>query len=255
MALGLVFSDLYGSRLNTELSSEDTTQLFTTVLRKKAINDAQDAFVRMTACTKRYASIAIVDGTQEYDLEALTDYIRQLGPPSVKVVKAGASDRYIQGEAFPRRDPEWLDRLEPGWRAASAGTPCAWYIREDGGSTYVGLHPKPDVGSGETWTLIQPYLADPADLTADGDEPFTISSAIVARLRPFHQALVHYAAAMLEPLRKNYSGYDRQMKLFAGYVANYIAQHTEDAPAQITLRRDYYGDSFSQRPPDWRTWP
>lgn len=250
----MTFSDLYSTRLNIELGSEDVV-LFTTVLRKQAVNDAQAAFVRLTGCTKRYANISISDGTQEYDLEAVTDYIRQLGSPSIKIAESGVTDTYIQGhEAFPRRDPEWLDQTEPGWRSASAGTPHCWYIREDGGSTYIGLHAKPDVGSGETWTLITPYLADPAAMTATTDVPFTFSSSPILRLYPYHQALVHYAAAVLEPLRKNYSGYDRQMKLFSGYVANYVAQHTEDALTQITLRRDYYGESMAPVQ-DPRRWP
>ncbi len=84
--------------------------------------------------------------------------------------------------------------------------------------------------------------------------PFTVNSLVTLRLEPFHQALAHFATARLEPLRKNYTGYDRQMKLFTGYVAGYIAQHTEDAPTQITLRRDYYGESI-QRAQDPRRWP
>lgn len=252
----MTFLQLYGEKLSIELASSDTTILFTTARRKAAVNEAQDAFARMTGCTKRYGSIAVVDGTAEYDLETITDYIRLAGAPSIKIV--GTSDtRYIQGpDDFPRRDVEELDRTDPSWRAASDGTPSAWYIKEDGGATYFGLNPAPDVTVGDTWTIIVPYVADPADMSLDAAVPFTFSSNSLLRLVPYHQALAHYAAGLLEPLRKNYTGVTRQMQIYSGYVAQYLQQQREDGRDQLIDIRDYFGESHrGSRPRDARSWP
>ncbi len=254
--MSLTFATCYGAQLDVELSSEDTAQLFTTVRRKKAVNDGQDAFVRLTDCIIRYGSIAIVDETQEYDLENITDYIRLSGPPSIKIVKAGATDRYLQGEGLSRRTAEELDVEVPGWRATTSGTPINWYLKEDGGTTNVGFYPKPNVGTGETWTILVPYVAQAAAMSDDAVIPFTVGTAPILRLYPYHQAIVHYAAAVLEPLRKNYSGAQRQMQLFNGFVAQYFQARRREGPDQIRLARNYYRDaSPAPRPHDWRTWP
>lgn len=252
----MTFIQLWDDALDIELATS-STELFTTVRRKKATNDAQDNFARVTGCTKRYASIAVVDGTAEYDLEAITaaDYIRLAGAPSIKIVTTLTGvTRYIQGPLdFPQREVEELDREEPGWKTADDGTPARWYIKEDGGTTLLGLNPGPDITSGDVWTLVVPYVADPADMVADGSEPFTFGANVIKRLVPYHQALVHYAAAVLEPARKNYTGVQRQMQMYSGFVAQYLQQRTEDQNNQITVLRDYFGEGQrGQRPSDPR---
>lgn len=251
----MTFLQLWDDALDIELATDDTTQLFTTARRKKAINDAVEAFVRMTDCFRRIGSIPIVDETGTYDLEAtLTDFIRLYGEPSVKIVD-GSTTRWIQGKDLPRRDVEELDVEEPGWRAADAGTPASWYLEQDGGQTLLGLHPAPDF-DGDTATIRVPYVAKPADMTQVADEPFTLSANVLIQLRPYHQGLVHYAAAMLEPLRKNYSGAQRQMVLFNGYVAMYLEDERSNGPDQIGLARNYFGESIrTALPVDPRRWP
>jgi hypothetical protein len=252
----MTFADLYGAQLNIELASSDTTQLFTTARRKKAINDAQLAFVRQTNCTKRYGQITMVDGTGEYNVvTTLTDFLRLLAPPSIKVVTSTRT-YYIQGkDDFPRRDPEWLDWQEPNWRAADAGTPASWYQRREGGIDYLGVTPPPDITAPDAWTLLVPYLGRPADMSADSDQPFKIGTNVLARLEPYHQGLVHFAAALLEPLRKGYAAAERQMNLYAGYTADFITQARAEGPDQITIERTYYGESRSGRALDPRRWP
>lgn len=253
------FSDLYGTQLNIELSSSDTTQLFTTAKRKQAVNDAMVEFVRLTRCCVRYGTIAIVDGTGEYDVFTnFSDYIRLADDaPSIKIVKSGVDDQYIQGpDDFPRRTTGELDVLEPGWRGVDASTPAQWYLRVTDGHTYFGMHPAPDVGSGETWTVLFPYVAKPTAMSADADEPFTVNNVVHDELGPYQQALVHGAAYRLEALRKNYSGVDRQRANFAGYIADYLRAERQDGPNEITMTRDYFGQARqTDRPPDPRRWP
>jgi hypothetical protein len=258
----MTFVQLYGEALDIELATADRTQLFTTTRRKKAINDAQDAFARLTGCSKRYGAALLPDGVDatEYvvNLEgASPDFIRLVGAPSIKIVD-GTDVHYIQGrEDFPRHDQEELDRINPGWLSAPAGTPSSWYIKEDSALTEIGLTPPPDVVSPKVWFLNFPYVADPPDMSADADEPYTFGGTVTKHLRFYHQGLVHYAAAQLEPLRKNYSGVTRQMQLYTGYVASFLQQQRQDGPDQITTARDYYSESVrgGSGAQDPRSWP
>lgn len=257
----MIFTDLYGTQLDIELGSADRTQLFTTARRKKAINDAMHNFERITSCTPVQGTIAVVDNVAEYDLLlAFPNYIslQDQREPAIKIVN-GSNTRWIEGENLARRTPTWLDREDPGWQADPKGTPSFWYLRNDSGHTYVGLDPAPNPAavSGDVWTLYVPYLAASDDLVNDGDSPFSINGVPFAVLAPYHQALVHYAAGLLEPLRKNYSGAQRQMSLYAGYIAQYETKKRKDGPNQITQRRNYLRDArdSNSRAVDWRRFP
>lgn len=239
----MTFLELYGTKLDTELATADRTQLFTTARRQAAIRDAEREFVRITRCTTRLGVIPISDGVTEYAVySTLTDYITLDGAPSIRITGT-SSVRYIQGpELFPRRTPQELDRLEPGWRAVSAGTPSSWYLRDDG-ALYLGMTPAPDVTSPDTWAWLVPYIASPTALSADADVPFTVGGTAMARLGEFHQALVHHAAGQLELLRKNYSEAGRQMQLFTGYVAQYLQDQRQHGHTELTLARNYFAES------------
>jgi len=240
----VTFLELYGVSLDRELGSSSTV-LFTTLRRKAAINEAQRAFNRLTECFTREASIALSNAVGEYDLEAAitaVDYL-WLAKQGVEVKKidASANVTYFAGDDLLRTTIQRLNREEPGWRTASAGNPSAHYLREDGGLVYLGLYPAPAVGAGETWTGIVPYVAQPADMTADADIPFTASSNAKRSLEPFHYALAHYAAGQLELLRKNTDGRAEQMQLFGGYVADYLGKQRPHGPQHVTFARDYSG--------------
>lgn len=255
----MIFSDLYGTQLDIELGSADRTQLFTTARRKKAVNDAMHNFERTTSCTPVYGSIVVVDGTAEYDL--LSNFPAYVSlddrqEPYIKRV-VGSSTTYIQGDSFQRRTPHWLDRDSPGWRADPKGTPSSWYIRNDSGKTWLGVDPPPNpAANSETWTLYVPYLASSTDMSADSDVPFTVAASPFLVLVPYHQALVHYAAGILEPLRKGYSAAKRQMDLYAGFIAQFETKKRRDGPNTITFRRSYMRDATRpNRPVDPHRFP
>jgi hypothetical protein len=239
----MTFLELYGAKLDRELGSADTTLLFTTARRKAAINDAQQEWVRLTESFTREASVALVDGTAEYDLEAVVtaaDYqwLCEQGL-EVNIVDASGNTRTLAGDELPRRTIAWLNRYDPSWRSAAAATPLAHYIREDGGTVTVGLYPAPSIGAGATWTLRVPYVARPADLTLDADVPFSVAGNAKAALYAWHQALVHYAAGLLERLRKDRVASDAQMQLFGAFVTDYLQRHRARAPQHITFQRSY----------------
>ena len=239
------FSDLFGERLDRELGSADRTALFTTVRRKGAINEAQLEFCKQTECFTKSVSITLSDGTREYDLEAVisaADYL-WIAKDGVEYVFTDADSNvtYRSGDDFPRYELSTLNREHNGWRSADDTTyPDGYYLREDGGKVYLGLKTPPDIGASESASITLPYVAVPPDMSADGDEPYTVSSDSKKSLRPWHQALVHYAAALLEPLRKNYTGEQRQRTLFAGQVADYLQRKRPKGGQMIAMGHNYY---------------
>lgn len=255
----MIFSQLYGAQLDIELGSADRTQLFTTARRKQAVNDAMHNWERMTSCTPVYGSMPLVSGTAEYDLlQTFPNYfsLQERAEPAVKKVDPSGNVSWIQGDSLPRREPVWLDREDPGWRADPSGTPSAWFLRDDAGTTAVGLDPAPSIPAGWTYSLLVPYLATADDLTNDGDSPFAVNGKSFARLVPYHQALVHYAAGLLEPLRKNYTGAQRQMGIYAGYIAQYLSKTRKDGSDQVTYARNHLRDATHPRHAvDPHRWP
>lgn len=243
------FSELYGTELTRELGTADTTQLFTTLRRKAAINAAQLEFVKRTECLTRQASITIVDGTQEYDLEAIVaadfGWISKQGPSIA--ITSGSTVRYLEGDDLEETSVERLNQEEPGWRGASAGTPTKFYIRREGGLIYLGLHPKPDISGTDTWALLVPYVAVPADMSADADEPFTVSSNAIKSLRFWHRALVHFAAMDLEKLRKDVAREMKQQSAFEYQLQQYEAAMKPKQGSQVRLARNYRASGRSVR--------
>jgi hypothetical protein len=202
----VTFLDLYGSALDRELGSADRTQLFTVVRRKAAINAAQLEWNERTECYTRQTTIALVDGTQEYDLETVTDFHRiSAQGVSIRITPATGSVRYIEGKDLTVTTVERLNDEEPGWRAVAASTPMQVYPRRDGGVINLGFHPAPDITVGDTWVAIVPYVAIAPDMVADTDQPFSVaaSSNPIASLRPYHHALAFFGSAHMEQYRKD----------------------------------------------------
>lgn len=259
----MTFLELYGEGLSIELGSADTDQLFTTARRKAAINAAQLEFAKQTECFQKSVDLTMVDGTREYDLDAIVadDYMG-IAKNGVEFLYTDADGNatYLSGHNFPRRDLDVLNVEEPGWHLAAATTlPSSWYLREDAGKVYVGLVPPPSVTAPANAIVTVPYLALPPDMTGDTHEPFSLTAGSDPKrsLRPWHQALVHYAAALLEPSRKTFSAEQRQRALFAGFVADYLQRHRPRQGSRIQLARDYRAEARQGRgqPHDWRTWP
>lgn len=251
------FLELYGAALDRELGSADRTVLFTTARRQQAINDAQRAWVRETECLVREGSVEVAQEVAEYDLESRFSDFWWLAPRGVVLVQDDGTDQtYLTGEDFPQRQVEWLDRYEPGWRQAPAGTPTCWYPRTDDGRLFLGLSPAPDIPADELWSLTVAYVAQPTDLSADTDEPFSINDNPAAHLRAWHPALVHYAAAQLELLRRDRQAYDLQLSRWAQWVVDYLQRYRPRGGQTVEFARDYRGEARRHTgTPDWRSWP
>lgn len=234
------FSELYGAELTRELGSADVSQLFTTARRKAAINAGQLKFVERTECLKKNTTIPIVDGTQEYDIEATVSdfgFLHSDGP-SIKIT-SGSNVRYIQGDDLEETSIARLNVEQPGWRAYSPGTPTAYYLDSDGGALNLGFVPAPDISGSDTWLVMLPYVAIPADMSADADEPFTVSSNPMKRLRFWHRAPVHYAAYDLEKFRKDVARGAAQLQLFELEIQSYIAAMKPKQGSAIRLAVNY----------------
>lgn len=236
----MTFLQLYGDELDRELGSADRSQLFTLARRKAAINAGQLEWVKRTECFQKQTTVAIADGTQEYDLEAtIADFgwIAKQGV-SIKIV-SGAHTRYIEGDDLDMTSVARLNVEEPGWRAVPAGAPKKFYIRRDGGTVNLGFHPAPHVTGVEVWTVIVPYVVIPADMSADADVPFTLSSNPLLSMRLWHVALVHYGAYDIEKYRKDQARAGAQLQLFELKVAQFTGTEKPKNGSHVRFARVY----------------
>lgn len=243
-----IFSSLYGTRLDRELGTDDSTQLFTTARRKSAINEAQEEFADLTECLKRRLTLTLTGGTGEYDINdtgvlPAGDFVRWSDEQvQVRYTDASSQVTVLVGDDLPKRTVMWLDHYQPGWEQSTVASttmqlPGAYYERIDGGHRYLGFTPVPSTGSSASMVALVPYLARPAAMTSDTSEPFTVNSSQRTDLRPFHQALVHYAASQLEKLRRDPEASEKQMQIFRGYVTRFVASMRVKGGRQVTFAR------------------
>jgi len=241
----MTFLQLYGEELSLQLSSDDTDTngLFPVTRRKAQVNAGMREFVRLTECVKKTGSIPIVDGTAAYDLEAtLTDFWMLSDRDGVVLEITdgdGTVRRLVEGRDLFRTDKRRLDRERAGWRDAEPGTPRAFYLDDEGGTTLLGFYPAPDLADDETAVVKVPYVPHVADMVADADEPYTFSSNAVLRLRPWHLAPVHWAAYKLEWARKQYGLAKEQLALFSALVKDYHDKQRVPGGDVVAYAHDY----------------
>ena len=244
------FSSLYGSRLDEELGSADSTVLFTTARRQSAINRGVVEFAELTECYERSSTITIVGGTAEYDLNSTTiivlgDFIR-LSKQQVefRYIDASSNETVLAGDDLRRRDLDWLNVYEPGWQTSTTASsvmqlPRLYYERMQGGHRYLGFWPTPSTGSSASARAIVQYIAMPTPMTSDTQEPF-FSVGSRTDLRPFHQAVVHFAAYQLEKLRRDTEASNAQLQRFLGYVQRFMQNTRVKGGTAITQGRSYF---------------
>lgn len=258
----MTFAELYGSELDHELGSSDTTELFTTLRRKAAINRAQREFARLTQCFVVELSIALSAATfYNLDSESGGLFVNFMARP-FRLKRTVTATSATSQTRLTRRDEAWLDRERPGWRDRPAsGTPDVWAFIVRGGANEIALDPAPNIPSTETWSLEAPLLLNPADMTADGDVPFTYAGDPQTAIEPYHPALAHFAASRLERLRKDREAEESQLAKFGAYVQDWKATRRVRGGDQRVLQvRDYLkrvrspgGAAISQQDPF--TWP
>ena len=245
---------MYSSALTQEIGTADSTRLFTDARRQLGINNGVLAFVDLTECALRQSTIVSSHGVREYNLLSTVnvpggDFLRCLNQqPEFHFTDASSRVTYITGDEFLRRDLNWLNQYQPGWRDSTGGTPSAWYLRPDGGALYFGFNTPPDIDSSESAKVIWPYLARPAVMSASTDVPFTFSGAARTDLEPYHQAAVHYAAYEMEKLRSDEGASQTQWQLFLGYVNRYIQSVRPRGGRQIRQMRNYFSEASRHRP-------
>lgn len=247
------FSDLTGTLLDHELGTADSTQLFTTGRRERAVNDGIAEFAELTECLIRQSTLTMTSGTGEYNLTSTTviadgDFVRVAAQgPEYHFTDSSSNVTYLAGRDWPRRDVEWLNSYVSGWRSSTGTTlPDCWYLREDGGALYLGFYPKPAFTSSESAKVLFPYVARPSSLSASTSEPYTVSAVVRTDLRPFHQGLVHFAASQLEKLRPDSQASDRQLTKFLAYVTRFLQARRPKGGQHITVAKTYFRDTRRQ---------
>lgn len=248
------FELLTGPLLDQELRSADSTTLFTSTRRAQAVNDGYAEFCDLTECLIRVSTVACSCNVSTYNLLSSaslgsTDFVR-LAPRGLEYhllsSHGGSSARLTQlaGDDFPRRDIEWLNTYEPGWRQSTTpSTPTGYYVDEANGKYEIGLDRRPNIRSSEVGKLIVPYIARPAPMTSTGDVPFTVGSNVRVDLIPFHQALVHYAAHQLEKLRGDEQASDRQYAKFLAYIQRFTEKARKRGGAFVRQAKNYLKDA------------
>lgn len=236
--------------LSIQLNNSDTSVLYTSTRRFQAINDAVIEFADLTECFTKQSSVSLSCNTAEYMLLSSTggstDFVR-FATQGVEyhLTDSNGRTRTASGDDFPRRDIEWLNRYEPGWRESThvVEFPRGYYLRSEGGRTLIGLTERPDVGSSDTAKLLIPYVATPPPMTSTSEEPFTVGGSARTDLRVYHQALPHFAAYKLLPLIGDEQGSDRQLQKFLGYVARYTQDQRPKGGTHVTTARSYFRES------------
>lgn len=254
------FSHLYSSALDQELGTDDSTRLFLTARRQRAINQAQLQWCDLTECAIKQSTVTCSNGTGEYNLLSTVsvpgqDFLR-LAKQGIEyhLISSGTtkSTTFIAGDLLTRREIPWLNQYDLGWRGSTGANPYAYYERMDGGQRFLGLVPPPRITSSEVGKVILPYVAKPSTMTSDTAVPFTFGSTVREDLEPYHQALVHYAASELEKLRLNYEASASQLQVFMGYVQRYVQALKPHGPMQIRFGRNYFNEMRKRREDDWR---
>jgi hypothetical protein len=249
----MLFSSLYGRKLDTELGTDDTSVLFTTARRKAAINEGVQKFAELTECFTRQSTVVISGGTAEYNMNSSLvipgeDFVR-FAKQQVEFhyVDASSNHTVLAGpDDLPRRDIPWLNTYTPGWQTSTVASsvsqfPSYYYEREDGGANYLGFTPVPSTGSSASAYAIVPYIARPAPMTSDTNEPYQVGAAVRRDLRDYHQAAVHYAASELEKLRRDREASNGQLQLFMGYVTTFFQNHKrKKGGTVVTPSRTYF---------------
>lgn len=252
------FSSLYGTRLDRELGTDDSTVLFTTARRKAAINEGVTEFADLTECLTRWAQFPIVGGTSEYDLNStlliadgdFSDFATE--PVEYNYTDSSSNTQTLSGNDLPRRDIQWLDRYSPGWRQSTTASttmqvPSIYYVRIDGPSMFLGFFPQPGVSTNSSASVRVPYIASAPTLVNDTSQPYTFTGAVREDLSIYHQAAVHYAAHQLEKFRRDDQASDRQLQKFMGYVSRYVQGMRIKGGRAIMTARGY----FNKRAGGW----
>lgn len=255
------FKHLYSSALDYELGTDDSTRLFTTDRRKQCINEGMEQFADLTECFVRQSTIVSSHGVREYSLASTVnvpaeDFVRiaKQRPEYHLVSSHGGSSAIVtcvSGAGFERREIDWLNQYEPGWRTSTGGTPRYWYERVDAGQRVFGLVPPPQIGSSQTGKVLLNYVATPQAMASDTDVPFAVASGQSTGTRTdlgvYQQAIVHYAAHKLEKLRVNQEGAQSQMQIFLGWVERYINDRRPKGGQTLRTGRNYFADARAKR--------
>lgn len=233
----MTFVELYLDALDHELGSQDRAQLFTVARRKAAVNRAHKEFARLGKISlPREVVIPVVNGTAQYDLDAATaDRFASFGRPPLRLRSTGTGR--VAATSLVVRTTAWLDEARPDWRDSQAdGAPE--FIAHDprDGVNYLVFVPIPRSAVSETWELVVPYQANPANMVGDAEEPFDGRPDT----EPYHWALAHFGAAILERLRKDPDAEKNQIAKFGAYIEDWNAtRRPPGAHKHVLMQRDY----------------
>ena len=266
------FSHLYSSALDRELGTDDSTRLFTTGRRKDAINEGLQQFAVLTHCLTRQVSVTLEHGQAQIVLTSTAvssnaDFLSLAPQPEeFRYTDTNGTLTVVSGLDLQRVSVGWLDRNEPGWQNSSATstgvyqTPRYTFLRTGPDGQQLDLMPPPGRRStGDSMAMVLYFHALPPTLSADTQVPFLSTTVAAGRGTPvpdlFHYAAVHYGAAQLEKLRRDFEASQQQMQSFLGYVTEWQHQHEPKGMRTVQMGRSYFSDVRNRRGDDYSDIP
>ena len=121
----LQFVELYATRLDYELGTNDSAVLFTTARRKASVNEGLREFADLSECWQRESTITCSNGVATYNLHSTVtmpslDFMRVTAEgPTYQYTDVSSNVTYLSGDDLPRRQEAWLNAAEPGWRVST----------------------------------------------------------------------------------------------------------------------------------------
>jgi hypothetical protein len=166
--------------------------------RQLALNLSQLDMARELRLIRAVAVRDALANTQDYSITAavgsggfgLSNFLGILGEDELPGL---IYDDGTQETVLRFRTVEWLYATHPNWRRDASGVPEVFFPSE-GGEVFndkIGVYPKP--ASTVTNGFRLHHLVRPADMTADGHQPFNVTAGTTVQfpsLEPYHDALV-----------------------------------------------------------------
>lgn len=244
----MIFSSLYGGKLDRELGTDDRQVLFTTERRQGAVNDGIKRFNDDTECFVNTQVFTPTPAATDFTLSSTIflpglPFMRFSGQTPLRVLYYTAAGTEVYGpDRLVQRSEWWLSRYVPGYYDEYFVTPTVkqipryYSLRQNQGATVLRFSPQLSTAAGDDVQIELNYVAEPPALTLDTEEPYYLAPEV----RPYHQAIVHYAAAQLEKLRRDYTASDRQMAWYQEYVDRWRRSHQHVGGQVLQFARSYF---------------
>lgn len=199
-----------------------------TVLNEGALDLAQrgDAFIR----TATFSSVA---STQEYVLSGasaqVSNFLDLYYPAGAMSYTDANSKVKVSPNHFTIVSEKWLNLHLPAWRDASASDTLqhVYLAFDSNGYLVLGVYPKSKTAITNAFKLW--YKSRGADMSGDGNYPWTNSTTNLTHTEPWQKAIAHYASWRI------HAEITKKATKAEEFLALYVTESVELKEAQAKL--------------------